>query len=122
MGENKRVLCVEDHPDTCELISHVLKEFEVISAGTKSEALDVARSEKFALILLDYHLPDGTGEEICHLIRSFDQRTPILFVTGSSQFTESRARSIGAQGRLQKHHPEFTEELRQRSRELALID
>ena len=119
---NKRVLCVEDHPDTCELISHVLKEFEVISAKTKAEALEASRSEQFALILLDYHLPDGTGEEICHLIRDFDKSTPILFVTGSSQFSESRARSIGAQGSLHKHHPEFTEELLRRSRDLSLIE
>ncbi len=120
MGENKnRVLCVEDHPDTCELIAFVLKEFEVISAATKADAVELAKTADFKLILMDYHLPDGTGEELCRDIRNFDSRTPILFVTGSSTFSETRARSIGAQGTLRKGHPHFLNELRERASELV---
>lgn len=119
MGEEKkRILCVEDHPDTCELISTVLKGFEVISAHTKADAIETILNNKFALVLLDYHLPDGTGEEVCRHIRAYDNRTPILFVTGSHTFTERQARSMGAQGTLHKAHPMFVEELRQRAIEL----
>jgi CheY-like chemotaxis protein len=35
----KRILCVEDSPRTCELISTVLKKFEVVSAYGKADAL-----------------------------------------------------------------------------------
>ena len=69
---------------------------------------------------MDYRLPDGTGEEACRLIRYFDQKTPILFITGVSTFTETRARSIGAQGTLKKASPTFIDELRHRTLELAL--
>jgi CheY-like chemotaxis protein len=69
---------------------------------------------------MDYYLPDGTGEEACHHIRHFDQRTPILFITASATFTATKAVAIGAQGVLKKASPNFIDELKARSTELAL--
>lgn len=116
----EKILCVEDEPDVCSMLQVLLPDFELISATTKAEAVKKARDEQFALIFMDYRLPDGTGEEACRLIRYFDQKTPILFITGVSTFTETRARSIGAQGTLKKASPTFIDELRHRTLELAL--
>ena len=121
MGDQrKKILCVEDDPDVCPMLQKLLPDFELISASTKSEALEKAREGKYAVIFMDYRLPDGTGEEACRLIRYFDQITPILFITGVSAFTETKARSIGAQGTLRKASPTFIDELRYRTSELAL--
>jgi CheY-like chemotaxis protein len=121
MGRDRgKILCVEDEPDTCRMLQVLLPEFELISASTKAEAVQMAREEQFALIFMDYRLPDGTGEEACRLIRYFDHKTPILFITGVSTFTETKARSIGAQGTLKKASATFIEELRHRTSELAL--
>lgn len=117
--EKKRILCVEDEPDICRMISVILQDNEIESASTKAEAIEMARTGRFALILLDYWLPDGTGEEACKHIRSFDKRTPILFVTGSQTFSETRARALGAQGTLKKAQPNFLEELQNRTVELC---
>ena len=54
------------------------------------------------------------------MIRGFDQRTPILFVTGSRSFTERRARAIGAQGTVKKASPTFIEQIQARTSQLAL--
>ena len=123
MGIDKRpkILCVEDHADTCEMITHLLPEFEIISAATKSEALQMVREGGFALILMDYHLPDGTGEEACRIVRLFDQKTPILFVTGSITLNKTKAVSLGGQGVLRKGSPTFVEELQARVAELVLV-
>ena len=121
MGTDKdRILCVEDEPDTCRMLQVLLPDFELISAATKAEAVELARQGQFKLIFMDYWLADGTGEEACRLIRYFDQKTPILFVTGSSTFTETKARSIGAQGTLRKASATFIQELQTRTSELAL--
>jgi CheY-like chemotaxis protein len=50
-------------------------------AHSKAEALRKATGGLFDLYLLDYYLPDGTGLELCLLIRDFDGSTPVLFVT-----------------------------------------
>ena len=121
MGDQReKILCVEDDPDVCPMLQTLLPEFELTSVATKAEAVQKAREEKFALIFMDYRLPDGTGEEACRLIRYFDHKTPILFITGISSFTETKARSIGAQGTLKKASPTFIDELRHRTSELAL--
>ena len=123
MENNKRpkILCVEDEPETCKMIQVLLPDFEIISAGTKLEAIQKVMHEDFSLIFMDQYLPDGTGEEACLQIRHFDQRTPILFITGSSDFTATKAVSIGAQGVLKKAQPTFFQELRERTFELASI-
>ena len=115
-----KILCVEDHGDTCELITIILPEFEIITVSTKGEAIDKAREGGFSLILMDYYLPDGTGEQACRMIRAFDQHTPILFVTGSVDLTYTKALSIGAHGLVKKATSDFLEELRERAMQLAV--
>ena len=116
----RKILCIEDEPDTCEMFQVVLPEFEMVSATSRAEGVKLAREHKFSLIFLDYYLPDGTGDEVCGMIRTFDQRTPILFVTGSRSLTEQMARSIGAQGTVKKASPIFIEQIKARTMQLAL--
>jgi CheY-like chemotaxis protein len=59
--QKNRILCVDDHHDTCALISTILNEYEIKSASSMAEALLLATKEKFNFYLLDYHLPDGNG-------------------------------------------------------------
>jgi len=119
MGDQKSILCVEDDSDACELAASVLKEFEVITAASKADAVEKVKLRNYSLILVDYFLPDGTGEEFTKHVRIFDKRTPILFVTGSADFSETQARTIGAQGTLKKGRPDFVNELRQRALDLS---
>ena len=114
----KRILCVEDHTDTGELISAILKDYEVVLAYSMADALIQATKQKFNLYLLDYHLPDGTGLELCLLIKNFDTETPILFFTGTSSMTKEQAIKVGAQGLVRKGKASFTDELRKTVSEL----
>jgi CheY-like chemotaxis protein len=102
MWKKRRILCVDDHDDTCGLIATILRDHEIVSAHSKSEGLRRATSEQFDLYLLDYHLPDGTGLELCLLIRNFDSATPILFVTGTFGLTNRQVTAAGAQGLVNK--------------------
>lgn len=101
-NRKKRILCVEDHQDTCEMITLLLREYEVVGADSLAEGLRQATSERFDLYLLDYNLPDGTGLELCLLIRGFDQETPVILCTGTFSITERQALTTGAQGFINK--------------------
>jgi CheY-like chemotaxis protein len=114
----KRILCVEDHEDTCALISTILKNFEVVHSYSMADALRLATLEKFHLYLFDYHLPDGTGLELALLMKNFDTKTPILFITGTSSMSEKQAIKIGAQGLVKKGTPSFVEDLEIRVAEI----
>ena len=119
-SDHKEILCIEDQPDTCDMFQILLPEYRIVSAASKAEGVNLAREHRFSLILLDYYLPDGTGDEVCGMIREFDQVTPILFVTGSPSFTERCARAIGAQGTVNKTSPTFIEQIQARTSQLAL--
>lgn len=98
MQKTKRILCVEDHKDICELITNVLESYKIIGVHTKVDAIKKITTERFDLYLLDYHLPDGTGLELCEFIRSSDKFTPIYFSTGTSSLSFIQAKKAGAQG------------------------
>jgi len=102
-----RILFVDDHEDTRDMIAAVLGSsgYEVATAADREGGLRLARSGGFDLILLDYRYGDGTGEELCRLIRRSDSRTPILFFSGTDPKLQSEALSCGAQGFVLK--PDF---------------
>ena len=99
----KKILCVEDHIELSELIAIDLPEYEVIGSESKADALNKATGERFDLYLLDYHLPDGTGLELCLLIRAFDPDTPIFFCSGTDSLTIEQIKTAGGQHFIYKN-------------------
>ena len=81
----RRVLVVEDEPAIRELISLHLKleGFGVLPSGDGAEALRLARTERFDLIVLDVMLPGLDGVSVLGAIRreSANRDTPILMLT-----------------------------------------
>lgn len=85
----RRILIVDDEPNIIELIRMNLPtgEFEVLPAWDGQTALDVARSERPHLILLDIMLPDLDGFEVLRILRA-DPATatiPVLLLTARSE-------------------------------------
>src|ERR687897_162358 len=82
---DRRVLVVEDDTAIRELIALHLKleGFAVLPSADGSEALRLARTERFDLIVLDVMLPGLDGISVCGAIRreSANQDTPILMLT-----------------------------------------
>src|SRR5687768_1348047 len=81
----KRVLVVEDDPAIRELITLHLKleGYGVVPSDDGSEALRLARAERFDLIVLDVMLPGLDGISVCGAIRreSANMDAPILMLT-----------------------------------------
>lgn len=99
------ILFVDDSPDMRALVEVILQRagFRVSTAETTAGALQLAQSEQFDALLLDYWMPDSTGVELCRRIRTFDQITPILICSGAvSQAEKEAAISAGAQGYVNK--------------------
>ena len=104
-----RVLYIEDHEDTRELVTLVLEQkcVEVVTGSTIRSGVALASSQDFDLYLLDSWLPDGSGLELCRRIREFDQETPIVFYSAAAyEIDRVEAIKSGAQAYLIKpSHP-----------------
>lgn len=112
MPLKRRILYIEDHEDTRELITWVLgqRDFEVVTDSTIENGIKLAIEQKFDLFLLDSWLPDGSGLELCRKIREFDATTPILFYSAAAyEVDKELAIKSGAQAYLIK--PSQTTEL-----------
>jgi PAS domain S-box-containing protein len=68
-----RLLIVEDHADTAQLLKRLLEAcgYAVATAGSVAEAREAAERECFDILVSDLGLPDGTG---CDLMRQLQDR------------------------------------------------
>lgn len=100
-----RILCVDENRDTLEMMNAVLgsQGYEVIKAQNVAEGLSQGVAADFDLILLDWAFEDGTGIDLCKMLRSTGTSSPILFYSGVSDGHDVEgAMHAGAQGFLIK--------------------
>lgn len=106
MSEAKcRILCVDDHLDTSEMLKHLLsqEDYEVVTAKTMEEALDLIKTESFDLYVLDKRLPDGSGLELCEMLNELTPHVPCMFYTGDAyEIHRQQAFAAGAEGYVAK--------------------
>src|ERR1700691_4488802 len=78
-----RILVVDDEPNIAELLSAALRfeGYDVGVAATGTEALDLVRTYRPHLIMLDVMLPDFDGNEVCRRLRNQGEQMPIVFLT-----------------------------------------
>lgn len=72
MPPQKRILCVDDDADTCEVLTRLLKQenYESESVEGIEEALDLTEKETFDLYILDTWLKSGSSNSLCSKLRS----------------------------------------------------
>jgi len=104
---NNLILVVDDEEDICELVRYNLKKigFETLGAGTGEIALELAREEHPALIILDLMLPGIDGLDVCRILKN-DARTEdicIIMLTAKGEESDIvRGLEIGADDYITK--------------------
>jgi two-component system, cell cycle sensor histidine kinase and response regulator CckA len=91
------ILNVDDEPLNRSALTHLLREagFRVQEAGTVAEALRLA-ADKPDLVLLDVHLPDGDGFDVCRRLKD-DPATaaiPVVFLSATAVGGEDHIRGL----------------------------
>ena len=79
-----RILYVDDHEDSAEMLKLVLADvdYEVESARTVQQALEVVSKFEFDLYVLDKRLPDGSGLELLKQLEQLTPGIPSIVYTG----------------------------------------
>ncbi len=113
---SRRVLVVEDEEALAESIRFSLESenYEVFTATTGVEGVEMSRSVKPALIILDLMLPGMSGLDVCRQIRR-DSDVPIMMLTAKdSEADKVTGLELGADDYVTK--PFSTRELLARVR------
>jgi PAS domain S-box-containing protein len=100
------ILVVDDHESSRYTRSKSLRRagFEVLEAGTGRAALEIVAKERPSLVILDIHLPDIDGFDVCRQIKA-DPATsviPVLHMSATQVGAPDQVRGLegGADGYL----------------------
>ncbi|WP_394681988.1 response regulator [uncultured Comamonas sp.] len=90
------VLVVDDNPATCYATARALRAagFKTVEAGTGQEALDLSLGD-ISAVVLDVHLPDIGGFEVCAMMRDREQTMSLPIVHLSAAFVADTDKVAG---------------------------
>lgn len=90
-----RVLVVDDHRMLAEGVNaylHATTDFEVMAvAGSGAEALERLANDEVDVVLMDYRLPDTTGDEVARTILARWPATRVLMISANDEDTIAAA-------------------------------
>ena len=99
LASRQRVLVVDDVTDVTEMIALFLKHagYEVTTANSAGNALELAGDRCFDLIISDIGMPEMNGYQLAESLRALTdyQTTPLIAVTGYTEY-DDRGRSLNA--------------------------
>lgn len=86
----KTILVIDDEKDILKLVQYNLEKegYQVLQAKTGEEGLELARTGKPDLILLDLMLPGLDGLEVCRILKANDATRPIPVVMLTAKGSE----------------------------------
>jgi len=101
-----RVLVVDDQPANVRLLEALLspRGYQVLTASSGAEALQVVETSQVDLVLLDIVMPGMDGYEACRRIREHPDTAylPVVMVTASGEEQKVRSLEAGADDFLTK--------------------
>lgn len=124
MSQELKVLVVDDSAIMRKVIIGILnglniKAENITQAGDGVEAVSMAGSDQFSIILMDWNMPNMLGIDAVKAIRDSGNTTPILMVTTEGEKTNVvKAIQAGANNYLVK--PFNAEDLREKFEQLVL--
>lgn len=81
-----KVLLVDDDEEYVKITEMYLKEngLNITSSSNPEKALEICKAENIDIVLLDYFMPDITGEEFVKKLREFNNKILVILQTGFS--------------------------------------
>jgi DNA-binding NtrC family response regulator len=82
-----RILCVDDEENPLKLRKLVLERqgYEVVTANSSKQALEVLTTAKIDLVLSDQLMPGGSGTELAKAIKSRYPLLPVVLISGVNE-------------------------------------
>jgi CheY-like chemotaxis protein len=92
----KRILVVDDHQDSLDLVSEVLSHsFDVVLAHGGAEGLRTLERERFDALMLDLTMPDVDGFDVMQFVTKNLPELPVM-LTSALPNVERIAKQLGA--------------------------
>ena len=99
-----RILVVDDEGPLVDLVTRYLRRegYDVLAAGDGLAALDLARTNRPDLIILDLMLPGLDGLEVCRRLRQFSDAYVLMLTAKAEEIDKVVGLTVGADDYLTK--------------------
>lgn len=115
MASTATILIVDDYAASRYALARMMRQqgYETVETGSGAEFFEALATGGLDLVILDVHLPDANGFELCDQIRSDDRYRELPVIVVSATYTSpdhrERARTSGADAYLEQ--PVLSEQL-----------
>lgn len=115
LRSSKRILVVDDEPDTCALLTDVLTSdgYSVTSYLSGRKACNALEQEQFDLVLADIKMPNVTGIDLLLHVRKKRIKTRVILITAYASL-ETAVQALRGEAFDYLIKPFILRELRQR--------
>jgi len=99
----KSILIVDDEEVIRNFFSEMLSEYRILTAQSGEEALEIIKTDRPELVLLDLKMPGIDGLETLKRIRKMDKGLSVVMLTAyGTPEIKSQAMRLGARGLMAK--------------------
>ena len=107
MKERRKILLIDDHVSVLKLLEAVLKvrDYDVCYAANGPEGLEMVKSEKPDLVLLDVMMPGMDGFKVCKELKNGEETKdiPVVFLTARGEDSDREmSEKVGGVGFVKK--------------------
>lgn len=92
----KVILCIDDEPSGLLVRSRVLElnGYNVLATQSGREGLEIFRSKPVDVVVLDYYMPEVSGEVIASEMRRINPSVPIILLSAFVELPESTLKLV----------------------------
>jgi CheY-like chemotaxis protein len=105
-GRQPQILAIDDEPEILNIVQILLtgKGYRVLTAGGAEEGLQIfeRQPQDIDLVLLDYLMPEMTGDLVFEAIRQIKPDARVLLLTGYDNHVAERLFAQGLRGYVHK--------------------
>lgn len=105
MFTKAKILVIDDELDVLTFVKTLLLEekYEVATAETAEQALEITERNSFDLVIADINLPGINGLELFKIIKRHSPHVPVIFLSGlSDEFDKVLGLELGAEDYITK--------------------
>jgi CheY-like chemotaxis protein len=88
---NRTILCIDDDRGALDYHRALLERsgYLVLTASSARRGVEMARTCAIALALVDYHMPEMTGDEVANAIKRVKPTVPVIIVSSDDEIPKA---------------------------------